>query len=45
MEADCAMVVALQLSMKELTRNFENGVKADGLNATKNRLFSIGSEY
>lgn len=33
-EADCAMVVALQYFGKEPTRNFEMGVRADGRTAS-----------
>lgn len=47
MEADCAMVVALQFSGKELIRNFEKGVQADGLNAFNNchSLSYLGFEH
>lgn len=46
MEVDCAMVVALQLLRKEITRNYEKGIMADGLNVSGSRssLHNFGSD-
>lgn len=45
MKADCAMAVALHLSGKKVMRNYEKGIRTDGLSALSFRSTASSSRF